>query len=104
MAMIQNGGIITVNEDDALYLAQYLLASRKGDNPARPWQTTICPECGEIPTQNRMGGLNGDMPYTHILDADGFVLIGCEGYWVINPNVINTYSPNWHDWHEETGS
>lgn len=102
--MIQNGGIITVDENDAIYLVRYLAQTLRDSTPVRPWQTTICPECGDIPTPNRMGGLHGDSPYTHILDADGFVLVGCEGYHVINPNVIGMENPNWHDWHEEIGN
>ena len=23
------------------------------------------------------------------------VVVGCEGYWVINPNVVGIPSPNW---------
>jgi len=101
--MIQNGGIITVDEGDIAYLARYLVESAKPDSRAKIWQTVICPECGDIPTPSRMGGLNGDSVYTHILDADGFVLIACEGYYVINPNAIGLNQPGWHDWHEEIG-
>jgi hypothetical protein len=100
--MIQNGGIITIKEADANYLLRYLMASSKSDNPTIPWQTTICPECGDIPTPDRLGGLSGTSPYTHILDDDGYVLIGCEGYFVINPAVLGITS-NWSDWTEEIG-
>lgn len=54
----------------------------------RPWITDTCPECGEIA---------GEDDGMHVR-SDGVLAIGCEGYYVINPNVIGIDSPNWQDW------
>jgi len=92
--------IFTVREEDAIYLAAYLAKTigDKGpddDTRYRAWQSVACAECGRIPN------INDDAP--HVLDADGYVLIGCEGYHQVNPNVLGLEKPNWSDWHEEIG-
>lgn len=94
--MTWNGNILNIDEADATYLTLYLAKSlgTTGDVRYRAWQSTICQECGETPTP---GG------YPHVLDADGFVLICCEGYWQINPNMIGLPDEQWSDWHEEIG-
>lgn len=52
-----------------------------------PYITGACPECEQCPTPD-----DGE----HIMDATGsFVLVGCEGYWVVNPNVVGISAPNW---------
>lgn len=62
------------------------------DNPeVLKWATNICPECGEEISEE-----NGNEE-SHILFW-GNVLIGCEGYWVIDPNSLKINSPNWEPW------
>jgi hypothetical protein len=54
------------------------------------WLTTTCTECDHEPIAEgteREHGMLGD-----------FVLIGCEGYWLINPNAVGIYNENWYDW------
>lgn len=32
----------------------------------------------------------------------GQVMVCCEGYWVINPNIVGIENKNWSDWTELT--
>ena len=57
--------------------------------------TTTCPECGS-------DFADSDEAYEdteHIivtLTSDTFaVIVGCEGYFVVNPNLVGFDSPNW---------
>lgn len=62
------------------------------DNPrVLKWATNVCPECGEEIISD------DDTDEFHILFW-GNVLIGCEGYWVIDPNELGIDSPNWNPW------
>lgn len=54
------------------------------------WLTNVCTECDLQPTAE---GTESD----HGMIGD-FVLIGCEGYYVVNPNVVGIRNPNWCDW------
>lgn len=94
-----NGNVLFFDEKDAHYLLSYMTYTLKGrgegaDVRYRAWQSTICQECDQIPTPDG---------FPHVLDEDGFVLICCEGYHQVNPNVLGIESENWHDWHEEMG-
>jgi hypothetical protein len=53
-----------------------------------------CPECDE--NINSLA-INED---AHIL-YDGKLLIGCEGYFLINPNLLGIYSPQWSFWKDD---
>jgi len=53
------------------------------DPAVQPYLSPICPECGHIPE-----------PEDGIHIVLGAVVISCEGYWVINPNVVGIPSPN----------
>jgi hypothetical protein len=70
--------------------------------PARPYLTDRCPECGE-----KIVGVMDDG--THIWVASGldastgegpstYVVVGCEGYWVIDPTVVGMARVDWQDW------
>ena len=74
-----------LTEADLSYLAAY--AALRGDPAVAPYLTARCPECG-----------NASEPSNHVHDAAGHVLIGCERYHVINPNVLGIVTPNWMDW------
>jgi hypothetical protein len=56
--------------------------------------TTTCPECDE--RVDMFGG------YNHIsvalTEGTHAVVIGCEGYWIVNPALVGIDSPNWSDW------
>lgn len=48
----------------------------------------VCPECGETPA------ITCDSD--HVLDESGtYVLVGCEGYLVVDPNALGFDMPNW---------
>lgn len=38
----------------------------------------------------------------HSLRYNGVILIGCEGYWHINPEVLDLPKGQWSDWTEVT--
>ena len=67
------------------YLAAVIRALMRRDPTLEPYLSPICPECNEIPEQE--DGI-------HIV-LGAVVVIGCEGYWVINPNVVGIHRPNW---------
>lgn len=64
--------------------------------------TMTCPECG-VDLTEVMPTPHPDDPhvYASVAKPDGkidFILVACEGYWVIDPNVVGIHNPNWHDW------
>jgi hypothetical protein len=67
----------------------------------RPYLTNRCTECGEI--IDIFDGYGG-----HAVVADGqdgtgaYVVIGCEGYHLINPALIGRPSDTWQDWTDPT--
>jgi hypothetical protein len=67
------------------YLAAASRALMRRDPALEPYLSPICPECDQVPEQE-------DGIHTVLGSA---VVIGCEGYWVINPNVVAVPSPNW---------
>jgi hypothetical protein len=55
---------------------------------------TVCPECDEKPDI----GYDGDAHFTAVTPTgQHVVVVGCEGYYVVNPNLVSIDSPNWHD-------
>jgi hypothetical protein len=74
------------------YLRRVLAA---GPAALAPYATTRCPECAEhvagdglVPTADGAA---------HVM-VGGSVVVGCEGYFVVNPNPLGIHSPNWEDW------
>jgi hypothetical protein len=67
------------------YLAAVMRAMMRNDPRLAPYLSPICPECGQL------AGAEDGM---HIV-LGAVVVVGCEGYWVINPNVVGIASPNW---------
>jgi hypothetical protein len=64
-----------------------------------PWLTEICTECRKPAT-----GMNiaEQSDHTFIGETTDYVIIGCKGYWQINPVALGiTDLPNWHDWHRK---
>lgn len=53
--------------------------------------TERCPECSQVPT-----GLDQQVHRMH----DGTVIIGCEGYWVIDPGLVGLATGNWMDFRD----
>ncbi|MEU0218721.1 hypothetical protein ABZ281_28090 [Streptomyces sp. NPDC006265] len=71
-------------------VAAYLNAVRQA--PTRliePYLTSVCTECDRH--------VNPSDPDGHVMVGYN-VVIGCEGYWLIDPTVVGIWRPNWHDW------
>lgn len=74
------------------------------DSIAR-WLTKVCPECEEVPVPVRPGIKTacGEIEYDrwgHLV-VDGYVAVGCEAFWVVNPAVVGVAdSAGWCDWTE----
>ncbi len=69
-------------------IEEWLRSAPGTQSPIVEYLFNDCPECECEPS---------DDSDWHEVYA-GFVLIGCEGYWVINPNILPGFSsPNWHN-------
>jgi hypothetical protein len=77
-------------EAEADYVLHVIKALRSGAFLIL-WLTPRCPECGDVPRP--------DEDVVHVVHV-GHVVIGCEGYRVINPNSVGVQSENWDDWTE----
>jgi hypothetical protein len=67
------------------YLAAVMRAMMHSDPRIARYLSPICPECGKL--AHREDGV-------HVVLGTA-VVVGCEGYWVINPNAVGISSPNW---------
>ncbi len=67
------------------YLAAVITALMRKDPALQPYLSPLCPECDQMPEPE--DGI-------HVV-LGAAVVIGCEGYRVINPNVVGIPSPNW---------
>lgn len=54
--------------------------------------TERCPECDQVPT--------GDDVRLHRMH-DGTVIIGCEGYFVIDPELVGMGTGSWMDFRDD---
>ena len=75
----------------------YLRRVRQAD-PAviAPYRTGTCPECEE-PAAGEGLVLCGDGEFAHVV-LDGAVVLGCEGFWIVNPAVLGMDPGSWEDW------
>jgi hypothetical protein len=78
---------------------EYLRAARSARPAATaPWRTSTCPECRQEVTgdgaERRPDGTVG-----HVT-ALGAVLLGCLGYFVVNPAALCLPADNWQDWRD----
>ena len=55
-------------------------------------RTNECPECAEV-----QGHLENDdhLVWSSSKGDEVVVIIGCEGYWVVDPSLVGINSPNW---------
>jgi hypothetical protein len=94
----------TANGDGAPLFARetrtYLRACRWAYRDGiAPWRTTTCTECG----QSLAGLGDGLVPATqegggpHVV-IDGSLVLGCRGYWLVNPEALYLPRGNWQDW------
>ena len=67
------------------YLTAVITALMRNDPAVQPYLSPLCPECDQVPEPE--DGI-------HVV-LGAAVVIGCEGYWVINPNRIGIPNPNW---------
>lgn len=60
--------------------------------------TTTCPECDSDFAD--VDEAHEDTEHIIItLTSDTFaVVVACEGYFMVNPNLVGIDSPNWSDW------
>lgn len=67
------------------------------------WLTRTCPECGQERHDDwdRHDRTDPDHYDEHHIVYKGHIVIGCEGYWVIEPRSVGIDSEYWNDWTEE---
>lgn len=89
--------LITLKTADYLMKAIQAINLGKTEIPL----TNRCPECNEaIDTYlDAADYANGHIVYQ--TTSDTFViLVGCEGYWTINPELIGLPRDMWMDWQD----
>lgn len=60
--------------------------------------TTTCPECGNDYADSEDARMD-DLHVIVTLTSDTFaVVVACEGYFMVNPNLVGIDSPMWSDW------
>lgn len=67
------------------YLAAVITALLRRDTQVVSYLSPVCPQCGQLPEAE--DGI-------HIV-LGGAVVVGCKGYWVINPNLVGIPRPSW---------
>jgi len=72
-------------KDLTAYLAAVIRAMMRHDPAITAYLSPTCPECGQH-AQPEDG--------QHVVLGSA-VVVGCEGYWVINPNAVGIANPNW---------
>jgi hypothetical protein len=71
------------------------------DGRINPPLTTRCPECGSDFAD--LDEAYEDTEHIIVLTtADTTaVLVGCEGYFMVDPNLVGIDSPSWQDWNKD---
>jgi hypothetical protein len=64
-----------------------------------PWHTGACPECGQMVAGDGVvaAAQAGRAPHVVI---DGSVVLGCRGYWLVDPVAVYLPRGNWRDWRD----
>ncbi len=70
------------------------IVTADGRETIERWLTPRCPEC-----EHDAEDMSDSDLAAHII-IDGFVVVACEGYWVIDPNAVGIDSDSWGDWTE----
>lgn len=75
--------------DEPLYVlrAAALVEEWLRSSPGTPMPARIDTRCPECESPDDGNGLHATYR--------GFILVGCEGYWVINPNLLGFDKPLW---------
>jgi len=63
-----------------------------------PWRTGACPECGRAVAEEGLS-FDDDGAAAHVT-IRGAVVLGCEGYFVVDPAEVNLDRGLWQDWRE----
>lgn len=91
-----------MNQNLDVSVARYLLAVAEWAADPKPRTVDVvlaegCTECGEA-IDNMAPG---ERQFHVIAKKDGveFVVIGCEGYWMLNPSAVGIHAPNWQAWY-----
>lgn len=71
--------------DLTTYLAAVVAAMARRDTVIAGYLSPVCPECGQL----------GDGQDGRHVVLGSAVVVGCEGYWVIDPNAVGIPRPNW---------
>lgn len=82
-------------ENEALYLHNAREFLNRLDM-LREYITPVCPECGQS-----VRNMTEDWLALHKTGPGDYVLVGCEGYLVINPALLtgcDEFHPDWSDW------
>ena len=75
----------------------YLRRTRQADpSVLAPWRTPSCPECGGTPGPDGLAAADGG-DHTHVM-LRGAVILGCEGYFVVDPAAVGLDRGQWKDW------
>lgn len=69
----------------AAYVTAVMRALNGRDPALDPYLSRTCPECGQVPARD-----DND----HVVVGET-VIVGCEGYWIVNPKVVGIHRPNW---------
>jgi hypothetical protein len=80
---------LRTDPDTARYVAAVRAALKSGQRP--PVLRGDCPECGHLVADDR------DRDHV-VIDVPGVgpvVVVGCEGYFVIDPNAVGIDAPDW---------
>jgi len=85
----------------ATYL-MYVEGALEEERVPAQYLTDTCPECGEAVTEY-LDAMEGPHVVTRVSnDPEGpkgyYVIIACEGFWVINPESVGLPLDNWQDW------
>ena len=84
-----------ISRETADYVAKctWAIDLGKGDIPL----TDTCPECEEkVDTWEKATWHDDHIVYATTSDTYA-ILVGCEGYWVINPTLVGLPLGEWHD-------
>lgn len=86
--------------------AEYLLAVAKANHDLKiPADriSTSCAECGECIEE-----MGPQLEVCHVLarfgdapDGGMFMVMGCEGYWYVDPSLVGIERSGWQDWQDE---
>ncbi len=72
----------------------YLRRARLADPTVlAPYQTRTCPECEEYVSGEGFIPCSDSM-YAHVV-IGGAVILGCEGYFVVNPGALGMEAGQW---------